>query len=124
MARGENSDTKWSIRNVATLEVYRAMIDRQFPIWTPFEDVGAKKLKSWIYWTGSSSANVRKKRAVSLAHWLGGFFMNIVRAKLEAGASEADAIKAMTKVLQNGDNTVGHLTKVIDDNYKFTREKH
>ncbi len=110
----------WKKSNVACRRVYGTLIDRQFSVSVGFEDAGKLKLSSLSYFARGSGAI--GDRAESFAFWLGHYFINVRRAKLESGISSTKAMASMTSLLKKGNKNLGDFAKVVDETFRFRRE--
>ena len=87
-----------------------------------FAAAGAQKIKALAFWVEGDSADMRRGKATSLATQLHNMFEVVFQATFEAGVTKSGSIKAMARVLTDGDNTMQVLADAADEKYDFSGE--
>ena len=112
---------KWTINNRACVALWSAllMLDQNKKAFATSEKV---KIGTFPIWAKGESAKLREKRARGFAVMLDNIFMNFEIVKYEPSSARPTAIRAMTDVLVDDEQTIAQLADVVDDNYHFAQE--
>lgn len=111
----------WNKNNLAHTNTYLALrILAQTK--AKFSKAGALEMKKLAFWVAGESSDMRAARAKSLASQMHNMFVMVFGSRLEAGASNAGAVKAMADVFAEADMTVNELADAADEKYDFSEQ--
>jgi len=88
----------------------------------PFKTAGAQKMKDLLFFNPTSTADVRRDAARTLARQLHNVFVDGFGAELESGATRTKAVSGLVAVLVERTKSVADLAVVNDRNYRFLGE--
>ena len=94
----------------------------QIPKDKVFKKTGTIKMNELLFWMQSSSVQMRKVQAGSLAIMIDNIFRDIRGAVYEEGFDNNKAIKKIKETLLDSEKTVSGLAKINDDIYHFWKE--
>jgi len=89
----------------------------------PFRKSGDVKMAELTYWNPTSSVEMRRLQANSLANQMDNFFREIRGAKYEDGVSRNEALQGILSTLMDEEKTISDLAEVADANYLFWGEE-
>ncbi len=115
----------WNINNQAHFETWIVLkIVRGIDDGTDFSEAAKIKMKDLEFWPKSASKDINKVIAGSHASLMHNYFIGpLTEAVLEKGVTRAKAIAAISEALLKDADTVNDLADVVDDSYRFNKEK-
>jgi hypothetical protein len=117
----ETAMAEWNKNNLAHTNTFLALrILAQTK--AKFSTAGSHEMKKLAFWVAGESADMRAARAKSLASQMHNLFVMVFGSRLESGATNAGAVKAMADVLVVSDSTVNELADRADENYDFSED--
>jgi hypothetical protein len=96
----------------------------QIPKDEVFKNAGSRKMNQLLFWAKSSSGQIRKVQAESLAIMMDNVFRDIRGAVYEEGVDNSKAIDSIIETLLDSDKTISDLAGINDSIYLFWGEEH
>lgn len=115
-------DCNWTNNNLACVNSW-AFLRVLKQLKNVFGSAGTLKMRQLAYWDPSASPDLRRAAALTLASQLDNMFVKGVGAKYEPGYNRTKAVNAMADVLVSPDKTLCEFAVVVDEAYRFTKEK-
>jgi hypothetical protein len=110
---------EWNNNNLACLKTWaNLMLLKQHD--EVFKKAGKMKMKRFLFWNQTASAEIREIMAKTICLQLDGMFVQLDNAKYEKGFSAEKAVNEIFAALKEGEKTMCDLAEVADKCYNFS----